>query len=166
MRVIGSQDISTRFLASGLTSSRIATYLPLPLVRPTRVVAGRELLLVVAPLGLFVDRRVGYAAQLPDHVPVGLAEGRRERAARRLVHERHELVREARHRAADADAADVRASPEPVHPTPLGHVAVDHGPPAADLHLALGRVVVHGEVALLVVAGPVTALVDRLPEEP
>src|SRR4028118_428764 len=135
-------------------------------VRPARVVAGGELLLVVAPLGFLVDRVVGYAPEAPDHGAVDLGHARRERPAGRLVHERHELVRETWHRAADADAADVRASAYPVHPTPLGHVAVDHGPPAADLDLALGRVVVPGEVALLAAGGPVAPLVHRLPEEP
>src|ERR671916_74634 len=149
MRVIGSQDISVRFRDSAGISSRIATYLPLPLRPPPRVVAGRELLLVVAPLGFLVDRDVGYAPEPPDHGAVGLGHGRRERRARRLVHERHELVRETGHRAADADAAHVRASAHPVHPTTLRHVAVDYRTPAAYLHLALGRVVVQGEVALL-----------------
>src|SRR4028118_1554270 len=105
-------------------------------MRPARVVAGGELLLVVAPLGFLVDRVVGYAPEPPDHGAVDLGHARGERPARRLVHERHELVREARHRAADADPTYVRASPDPVHPAPLGHVAVDDRPPTTDLHLA------------------------------
>src|SRR3712207_2485166 len=131
-----------------------------------RVVASRELVTVVAPLRFLVYRGVGYLAQLPDHGAVGLDQGRRSRRAWRLIHERHELVREARHRARDAYAAHVRASADPVHPAPLGHVAVYDRTPAADLHLALGRVVVLGEVALLVVGGPIAALVNGLPEEP
>src|SRR5215212_6163792 len=165
MRVIGSHDISVRFLASAGTSSRIAIYLP-SLRPPTRVVAGRELPLVVAPLGFLVDRGVGHAPELADQGPVGRDQGRGGGCARRLVHEGHELVGEAWHGAADADAAHVRAAPYAIHPAPLGHVAVDDRTPAADLHLAFGRVVVQGEVALLVVGGPVTALVDGLPEEP
>src|SRR5690606_5911688 len=82
------------------------------------------------------------------------------------VHERHELVREPGHGAGDADPADVGAAADAVHPTALGHVAVDHRAPAPDLHLALGGVVVVGEVALLVVAGPVAALVYGLAEQP
>src|SRR5918994_6991587 len=140
--------------------------MPPSLRPPARVVAGGELPLVVAPLGFLVDRLVGYAPEPPDHGAVDFGHGSRERRARRLVHERHELVREAWHRAADADAAHVRAAADPVHPAPLGHVAVDDGAPAADLHLALGRVVVEGEVALLVVGGPITALMNRLPKEP
>src|ERR671911_2127660 len=120
--VIGSQDISVRFLDSAGPSSRIATYLPLPLRPPPRVVAGRELLLVVAPLGFLVYRRVGYAPEPPDHGAVDLDRVCRERRARRLVHERHELVREARHRAADADAAHVGAAADLVHPAPLSHI--------------------------------------------
>src|SRR3712207_5177904 len=113
-----------------------------------------------------LHRDVGYAPEPPDHGAVGLGHGGGERRARRLVHERHELVREARHRARDADAAHVRAAADPAHPASLWHVAVDYRSPAAYLYLALGRVVVKGEVALLVVGCPVTALVDRLPEEP
>ena len=86
--------------------------------------------------------------------------------AGRLVHERHELVGEAGHGAADADAADVGAAADAGHPAALGDVAVDHRPPAADLHQALGRAVLVGEVALLVVAAAVAALVDRLAEQP
>src|SRR5215204_3407055 len=128
MRVMGSHAMSTRFLASGVTSSRIATWFApfgregfryqvsgfrfsladvcglMPSLRPPPwVVAGRQFLLVVAPLGFLVDRIVGHGAQLADDGSVGLHQGRGDLAARRLVHERHELVREARHRAADAD---------------------------------------------------------------
>src|SRR5687768_15169691 len=95
---------------------------------PARVVAGGELLAVVAPLGFFVDRLVGYGAKAPDHGPVALGQRGGDLAARWLVHERHELVREARHGAPDTDAAHVRAASEPVHPAALGDVAVDHRP--------------------------------------
>src|SRR4028118_332622 len=98
-------------------------------MRPARVVAGGELLLVVAPLGFLVDRVVGYAPEPPDHGAVDLGHARGERPARRLVHEGHELVREARHRAADANAADGRAATDPVPPTPLGPGGGDPGPP-------------------------------------
>src|SRR6185369_12262243 len=101
-----------------------------------------------------------------DERTVDLDERARERAAGRLVHERHELVREARHRAGDADAADVRTAADAVHPAALRYVAVDDRPPAADPHLALRRAVVVAEVRLLVVPGAVAALVDGLAEEP
>ena len=51
------------------------------------------------------------------------------------------------HRAADADAADVRAAADAAHPAALGHVAIDDRAPAPDLHLHLRRVVVGREVA-------------------
>src|SRR6202035_3797205 len=78
----------------------------------------------------------------------------------------HELVGKARHRAADADATHVRTATDCRHPSELRDVAVDERPPTADLHLALGGVVVVGEVALLVVAGTVAALMNCLAENP
>src|SRR3954462_6487819 len=162
---MGSQLTPTILPASGVTFSRTAMF-PRLLVAPAGAVAGGELVAVVAPARLLVDGLVRDAAQLADHRPVALDESRRDAAARGRVHERHELVGEAGHRAADADAADVRAAPDAGHPAALGDVAVDHRPPAADLHEALRRVVVVGEVALLVVARAVAALVHRLAEQP
>src|SRR5439155_23413828 len=123
-------------------------------------VAGRQLRSAVAPRGLFVDGVVGEAAEVPDQGPVSGAHHRRDLGTGRLVHEWHELVREPRHRAADADAADVGAAPDASHPAPLGDVAVDHRTPAAELDDALGRSVLVREVALLVIAGPVAAFVN------
>src|SRR5262245_58923774 len=130
------------------------------------MIAGRELTPAMPPLGLLVDRRVGERPEPADDPAVHRDHGRREDAAGGLVHERHELVGEAGHRAADADAADVRAAADACHPAALGDVAIDHWSPAADPHQALGRSVLVREVALLVVAGAVAALVHRLTEEP
>src|SRR5436190_19118336 len=109
IRVIGSQDMSTTLPASGLTLSLTAiprSPLSVPksvpaclerpalLAAPPRPVAGGELVAVVAPLGLLVDRLVGDPAQLADHRPIGSDDGRGDPAARRHVHERHELVGE------------------------------------------------------------------------
>src|SRR6478736_10473283 len=163
--VIGSQDMSTTLPASGLTSSRVAIS-PSSSLAPAGLVARGQLVAVVPPARLLVDGRVGDRPHAADERAVDARDRRRQRAARRLVHERHELVGEAGHRAADADAADVGAAADARHPAALGDVAVDHRPPAADLHLALGRVVVAREVALLVVAGAVAALVDGLAEQP
>src|SRR3954468_3227412 len=165
IRVIGSQAMSTSLPASGLISSRVAMLSAL-LVAPARGVAGGELVAVVPPLRLLVDRLVRDAPQAADRRAVHAGDERRDAAARRLVHERHELVGEARHRAADAEAAAVWAAADARHPAALGDVAVDDRPPAADLHEALRRVVVVGEVALLVVARAVAALVDGLAEQP
>src|ERR671922_2895787 len=131
--VIGSQAMSTSFPASGLTFSRVAMLSAL-LVAPARGVAGGELVAVVAPLRLLVDRLVRDRPQAADHRSVNAREHGRNAAPGRLVHERHELVGEARHRAADADAADVGAAADTGHPPPLRDVAVDHRAPAADLH--------------------------------
>ena len=85
---------------------------------------------------------------------------------RRLVHEGHELVREPWHRAADADAADVRAAADSGHPSPLGDVAINHRAPAAELYQALGLAVFAREIGLLVIAAAVASLVHGLPEKP
>src|SRR3954454_21154205 len=133
MRVIGSHAMSTMRPASGLTGSRVAAMS----VPPARVVARGQLRLVVPPLGLLVDGLVGDRAQTPDGLAVDVDEVGGHAAAGRGVHERHELVREAGHRAADADAADVRAAAHAVDPAPLGDVALDDRAPAAQLHQAL-----------------------------
>src|SRR3954469_10947496 len=97
MRVIGSHAMSTMRPASGLTGSRVAAMS----VPPARVVAGGQLSLVVPPLRLLVDGRVRDPAQLADERAVDADQVRAHAAAGRGVHERHELVREAGHRAAD-----------------------------------------------------------------
>src|SRR4029077_1898307 len=65
-----------------------------------------------------------------------------------------------------ADAADVGPPADAVDPAALRHVALDDRTPAAELHDALGRAVLVGEVALLVVAGAVAPLVHGVPEQP
>src|SRR3954454_5107253 len=109
IRVIGSQAISTSFPASGSILSRTAIVYPSS-VAPARLVAGGELGLVLAPLRLLVHRPVGDRAELADDRAIGPTQGRRHATARRCIHERHELVGEARHRAANADPADVRTA--------------------------------------------------------
>src|SRR5208282_3809539 len=166
IRVIGSQVIS---VSSGS--------LPAPVVScpyssevivcsPRLLVAGAEFGALDAPLRLLVQGLGGKAAEAADDGAVHAAGGRRYRRARRLVHERHELVREAGHRAGDADAAHVRAAAHAIDPAPLGHVALDHGTPAAQLDQARGRAVLGGELAFLVVPGPVAALVHGRVEQP
>src|SRR5581483_2015025 len=102
----------------------------------------------------------------PDHRAVHAAGGGGNRRARRFVHEWHKFVGESRHRARDADAAHVRAAADAVDPAALGHIALDHRPPAAELDQATRLAVFPGELALLVVAGPVAALVHRGLEQP
>src|SRR4051812_36980638 len=160
MRVIGSHAMSTR-----PSAPTVGVWLDIALP-PLTLVAGEELLAGLAPLRLLVDGLVRDPAQAADDRAVQSAGGGGHLPAGRLVHERHELVGEPRHRAADADAAHVGAAADPVDPAPLGDVAVDDRPPATQLHDALRRAVLGGEVALLVVAGPVAALVHGGPEEP
>src|SRR5579859_5796253 len=108
---------------------------------PRLLVAGAEFRALDAPLRFLVRRLRGEAPQAADHRAVHAAGGGRYGRARRLVHERHELVREAGHRAGDADAAHVRAAAHAVDPAALGHVALDHRTPAAQLDQARGRAV-------------------------
>src|SRR5689334_9105548 len=92
-----------------------------------------ELLATVPPLGFLVHRVRGDVAQAADHRAVEAGRGGGELSTRRLVHERHELVGEARHGAADADAAHVRAATDAVEPTPFGHIAFHYRSPASEL---------------------------------
>src|SRR5580658_1922038 len=158
---MGSQVIS---VSAGLSPAPVASlpYSSAVIVcSPRLLVAGAEFGALNPPLRFLVHRAGGEAAEAADDRAVHAAGGRRHGRARRLVHERHELVREARHGAGDADAADVRAAADAVDPAPLGHVALHDRSPAAQLDQALGRAVLAGEVPLLVVAAAVAALVHR-----
>src|ERR1700684_4399049 len=115
IRVIGSHDISTT-----LGSSVVVIAVPSP-SSPGLLIAAEQLGTLRAPLRLLVRGLRGEAAQGPDHGPVHAAGGGGHLRPWRLVHERHELVREAGHRAGDADAAHVRAAADPVDPAALGH---------------------------------------------
>src|ERR1700737_3542838 len=95
MRVIGSHAISTMPLASFVF---VGMALP-----PLALEAGHELGPRNSPLWFVVERLGGDAAQPSDRGSVHTACHRRDARARRLVHERHELVGEAGPRAADAD---------------------------------------------------------------
>src|SRR5215470_8183519 len=170
IRVIGSQAISTKPVSSAVVMAQLLYF---PSARgtagawsPGLLVARQELVALLAPLRLLVGGLRGEAAKSADHGSVHGARRRGDLRSRRLVHERHELVREARHGAGDADAAHVRAAAHAVDPAALGHVALDHGSPAAQLDQALGRAVLARKVTLLVVAGPVTALMHGRAEQP
>src|SRR6266704_3542553 len=152
--VIGSQVISV----SSDCSAAWASFSTVAIVSPRLLVAGAEFGALHAPLLFLVRRLGGEAPQAADHRPVHAAGGGGHGRARWLVHERHELVREAGHGAGDADAAHIRAPAHAVDPAALGHVALDHRAPAAQLDQAARRAVLGGELAFLVVAGPVAAL--------
>src|SRR5262249_14801323 len=110
------------------------TAVPIPDVL---VVARLEMVSGTTPPRLTVDGVQGDFAQAGHRGPLQGVRGGAGPAAGRFAQERHELAREARHRAADADAADIRASADAVHPTALRHVALDHWSPAAKFHEAL-----------------------------
>src|SRR6476620_2431816 len=165
IRVTGSHDISTTSVSEVVVlwgSVMVIVERSSPGLRE----AGLELAALGAPARLLVEGVRGQAAQPLDRHPVDGAPLRGELGPGRLVHERHELVGEPRHRAADADPADVRAAADAVDPAPLRDVALDHRAPAPELDDALLRAVLGGEVALLVVAGPVAALVHGGAEQP
>src|SRR5580658_9719414 len=164
IRVIGSQVISVSSASPGSVDGGYSS--EVIVCSPRLLVAGAEFGALDAPLRLLVHGLGGEAPEAADDRAVHAAGGRRYRRARRLVHERHELVREAGHRAGDADAAHVRAAAHAVDPAPLGYVALDHGAPAAQLDQALGGAVLGREVALLVVPGPVAALMHGRAEQP
>src|SRR5450755_588993 len=184
IRVIGSQDISLTMIfccegvsiaiscsphsASAAHEIKVtATLFPLP-SPPLRVAAGQGPA-PAPPFGLDVVLGLDVAlAEIAHHRPVGVfRDPGRPPAPLVLVHERHELVREAGHRAGHADTADVRAAADAVDPAAIRHVALDHGSLAAELDQAAVIVSVLGRVlALLGEPGPVAALTDGAPEQP
>src|SRR5215469_14132670 len=151
IRVMGSQAISVSWPVVWPSVVVIAR-------SPRLLVAGEKFAALRPPLGFLVRGAGGEAAEGTDGGAVHLARRGGHPRAGRLVHERHELVGEAGHRARDADPADVRAAADAVDPAALGHVALDHRPPAAELDQAAGRAVLTGKLALLVIAGAVAAL--------
>src|SRR5262245_9660401 len=95
--VIGSHAISTTSVSLVevlLGSVRVMGFLP----SPGLLEAGGELAALAAPGGLLVDGGCRDAAQPADRLAVDRAAAGGQLGARRLVHERHELVREAGHR--------------------------------------------------------------------
>src|SRR5579863_1254574 len=148
MRVMGSQCISTRPVLFPCVAVAIVSPFGVrrALLLPGLLMTGGQLGPPVAPLRFFVESPFGDATQAADQPAVGSARRRRDLAPRRLVHEGHELVGKARHGAADADAAHVRAAADTVDPTALGNVALDDRTPAAELHDALGGAVLVREI--------------------
>src|SRR3954465_7898729 len=136
IRVIGSQAISTRLPDGVLPVGRASVAVMAGSPGPLR--AGDELGSRSPPLGFLVDGPRGDGPQLPDGRAVHAGHRGRGGGPGRLVHEPHELVGEAGHRAADADAADVRAPADAVDPAALGHVALDDWTPTAKLQNAFG----------------------------
>src|SRR5512139_668427 len=137
--VIGSQAISVRPLESSeiLEGRGMVDVIAPPLSgwsggsRPGALRTGHELRPPRTPLGLLVEGGHGHAAQPFDGRAVQADGSRGHLSAGGLVHERHELVGETGHGAADADAPYVRAAAQAVHPAAFGDVALHHRSPAA-----------------------------------
>src|SRR5580704_19415627 len=173
--VMGSQDISLTITlcCSGVSVAMCVS--PQDFVfqgdgrLPTLDVAGGQRGPAPAPLGLDVVVLLDVAlAHEADDGPIGeLHDVGGDTAEFVLVHERHVLVGEPRHRACHADPADVRAAADAVHPAADGDVALDDRPLAAELHqAAVVRSVLGGELALLAEARAVAALSDGASEQP
>src|ERR1700753_743339 len=88
---------------------------------PGAVCARGEFVALVSPARFLIQSPVCDSAQAADHRSVQTRCGGGILAAWRLIHERHELVREPGHGATDADATDVRAAADAVDPASLGH---------------------------------------------
>src|SRR4051812_1023550 len=98
MRVIGSHAMSTRLpLPSRCVAAGMVDVIVTP--SPGSPGAGQQVAAALSPLRLLVERADADAAEAADDGAVRADGGRGGLAAGRLVHERHELVREAGHRA-------------------------------------------------------------------
>src|SRR5262249_12223180 len=126
------------------------------------MIAGCDFGARVPPFWLGVDGVIRDAAQFADNAAIKSAREAGNRRAGRRIHKGHKFVREARHRAANANAADIRATAKAVHPSTLGDVAIHNRPPAADFDETFGGAVFPGEVALLVITGAVATFVHGL----
>src|ERR1039458_5776295 len=127
IRVMGSQFISTTPVSSAVViahplgycaAPRSARLAPVDVIRycrsPGLLVTRQEIAALFPPLRLLVGRFRREATEGADYGAVQGARGRGHLRAGRLVHERHELVRETRHGAGDADPAHVGAPADPV----------------------------------------------------
>src|SRR5579862_6256660 len=111
----------------------------------SRTVAGGQLGSGMPPLRFLVDGLVGERAQCSYGTPVHGDRAGGNSRARGFIHERHELVREAGHCAADTDAANVGTAAHAVHPSAFGDVAVHYRSPAAQLDDAFRGTVLFGD---------------------
>src|ERR1700752_1517886 len=118
------------------------------------------------PLWFFVYSCVGQAAEFANGGSLNTDGGRLKLCPRRLVHKWHELVRKSGHRAADANAADVRTATESCHPPTLRNVAIDNRSPAAEFDQASRRAVLARKFALFVITAAIASFVNSLSEQP
>src|SRR4051794_15633541 len=154
---MGSQFISTRLRlfdsVSVMAAVIVLIFLFLSLLSSigSRVIASCELLARMSPFRLFVNGVVGDLAQRSYGAAINSNGARRNGRPGRFIHERHELIRKAGHRAANTDAADVRTSADTCHPTPFRNIAVHYRTPATHFDEALGSAISVRELSLLVI---------------
>src|SRR5271156_1403997 len=101
-----------------------------------------------------------------NRASISLNRSGRQKRTRRLIHKRHDLVGKAGHGTSDTDAADIGTAANPAHPTTLSNVALNHRPPASQLHDAQRRSVFIGKLRLLVEAAAITTFVHRVAKKP
>src|SRR4029077_3837249 len=118
------------------------------------------------PLRLFVQRRLGKTAQRANRLAIGHNRRRGKNRSRRLIHEWHELIREARHRAADTDAPYIGTAANPGDPTSLANIALNHRPPTTQFHDALTRAVLFRELGLLIISAAIATFMNGLAKKP
>ena len=100
----------------------------------------------MTPLRFFIYRVVRYASQGANGRPIYFDRFRRDGSPWRRIHERHEFVGEARHRASNADTHHIRTAADPCHPS-----ALRHGSCLATQLLRLPAILLRRELPLMVV---------------
>src|SRR5690242_8623094 len=124
------------------------------------------ILFLSSPCRFFIERCLRELSQCVNGLAVSHHRVRRQQRAGWLVHERHELVRKTRHRAADTNPTNIRTTTHAVDPTTLTNVALDHRSPATELHDALARSVLLTKLCLFVIAAAIATFMHCLTEQP
>src|SRR5882757_6471135 len=107
--VIGSQFISTKF--PELAASSLCVVVIVAIAAPfslvgSGLIASCEFASGMPPLRFLVDGTVRHGTEAANSHSIGADCSTRELRPRWLIHEGHEFIGEAGHRAADADAAN------------------------------------------------------------
>src|SRR4029453_18895830 len=118
------------------------------------------------PFRFFVQRRLGKIAQRANRFAVGHNRSRRKNRSGRLIHKWHELIRESRHRAADANSPHVGTAAHSSDPASLSDITLNHGSPAPQFNDALGGAVLFRELGLLIVSAAIATFVNGLAKKP
>src|SRR5437899_2401686 len=93
----------------------------------------------MSPLRFLIQRILRDASQTANQAPIPSADARRYLASRGFIHKRHELIREAGHRAADTNPTDIRTTPNSSHPAAFGHIALHDRSPQPSLTMHFGE---------------------------